>query len=115
MEPSSRPSFPGTSTPREQIDRMSFDFLNFNEFFRALRTYNPLQVTIELLLIGLFVHWVLRFLRGTRGARLLKGIAFVLISLFLIIQLLAAQFQLERIRFLYTQFLTFASYAIVVV
>ena len=94
---------------------MSFDFLNFNEFFRALRTYNPLQVTIELLLIGLFVHWVLRFLRGTRGARLLKGIAFVLISLFLIIQLLAAQFQLERIRFLYTQFLTFASYAIVVV
>jgi len=94
---------------------MSFDFLNFGEFFRALRTYPPLQVAIELLLIGLFVHWVLRFLRGTRGARLLKGIAFVLISGFLIIQLLAAQFQLERIRFLYTQFLTFASYAIVVV
>src|SRR5215212_2194478 len=94
---------------------MSFDFLNFREFFRALSTYPPLQVTIELLLIGLFVHWVLRFLRGTRGARLLKGIAFVLISLFLIIQLLAAQFQLDRIRFLYGQFLTFASYAIVVV
>ena len=94
---------------------MSFDFPNFSEFFRALGNYPPLQVTIELLLIGLFVHWVLRFLRGTRGARLLKGIAFVLISLFLIIQLLAAQFQLDRIRFLYTQFLTFASYAIVVV
>jgi diadenylate cyclase len=94
---------------------MSFDFLNFSEFFRAFRTYPPLQVAIELLLIGLFVHWVLRFLRGTRGARLLKGIAFVLISLFLIIQLLASQFQLERVRFLYTQFLTFASYAIVVV
>jgi diadenylate cyclase len=94
---------------------MSFDFLNFREFFRALGTYPPLQVTIELLLIGLFVHWVLRFLRGTRGARLLKGIAFVLISGFLIIQLLASQFQLDRIRFLYTQFLTFATYAIVVV
>ena len=94
---------------------MSFDFLNFREFFRALGSYAPLQVAIELLLIGLFVHWVLRFLRGTRGARLLKGIAFVLISLFLIIQLLAAQFQLDRIKFLYTQFLTFATYAIVVV
>ena len=94
---------------------MSFDFLNFNQFFRAFRTYSPLQVTIELLLIGLFVHWVLRFLRGTRGARLLKGIAFVLISLFLIIQLMAAQFHLDRLKFLYTQFLTFATYAIVVV
>ena len=94
---------------------MSFDFINFGEFFRALGSYAPLQVAIELLLIGLFVHWVLRFLRGTRGARLLKGIAFVLISLFLIIQLLASQFQLDRIKFLYTQFLTFATYAIVVV
>src|SRR3982751_3869651 len=94
---------------------MSVAFLNFSKFFRALRPYPPLQVAIELLLIGLFVHWVLRFLRGTRGARLLKGIAFVLISLFLIIQLLASRFQLERVRFLYTQFLTFASYAIVVV
>jgi diadenylate cyclase len=94
---------------------MSFDFRNFGEFFRALGTYPRSQVAIELLLIGLFVHWVLRFLRGTRGARLLKGIAFVLISLFLIIQLLASQFQLERIRFLYGQFLTFASIAIIVV
>src|SRR3954462_15749459 len=94
---------------------MSFDFLNLQEFFRALRAYTWYQVSIELLLIGLFVHWVLRFLKGTSGARLLKGIAFVLISLFLIIQLLATQFQLERIQFLYTQFLAFASYAIVVV
>ena len=94
---------------------MSLNFLNLQEFLRALQGYPWYQVAIELLLIGLFVHWVLRFLRGTRGARLLKGIAFVLISLFLIIQLLASQFQLERIKFLYTQFLTFATYAIVVV
>jgi diadenylate cyclase len=56
-----------------------------------------------------------RFLRGTRGARLLKGIAFVLISLYLIIRLAASQFQLERIDFLYRQFLGFASIAIIVV
>src|SRR2546426_473083 len=71
--------------PRPDPTRISLDFLSSGDFSRAVRTYPPLQVTIELLLIGLFVHWVLRFLRGTRGARLLKGIAFVLISLFLII------------------------------
>src|SRR3954465_12056378 len=94
---------------------MSFDFLNIQDFLRALRTYQPWQVAIELLLIGLVVYWVVRFLRGTRGARLLKGIAFVLISLYLIIRLGAYRFGLERIDFLYRQFLGFASIAIIVV
>lgn len=66
-------------------------------------------------IIGLVVFAVVRFLRGTRGARLLKGIAFVLISLYLIIRLVASQFGLERIDFLYRQFLGFASIAIIVV
>ena len=95
--------------------RMSLDFFNLRDFLRALQSYDWWRVSIELLLIGLFVFWILRFLRGTRGARLLKGIAFVLISLYLILQLLATQFQLERIRYLYDQFLYFASFAIVVV
>ena len=43
---------------------MSFDFLNFQDFLRALRPTRRWQVAIELLLIGLFVYWVLRFLRG---------------------------------------------------
>jgi diadenylate cyclase len=94
---------------------MSLDLFNLRDFVRALQSYDWWRVTIELLLIGLFVFWILRFLRGTRGARLLKGIAFVLISLYLILQLLATQFQLERIKYLYDQFLYFVSFAIVVV
>jgi len=94
---------------------MSLDFLNLQDFVRSFRLYPLWQVSIELLLIGLFVYWVLRFLRGTRGARLLKGIAFVLISLYLIIALLAHQFELTRIQLLYDRFLSFASFAIVVV
>jgi diadenylate cyclase len=90
------------------------DFLNFTSFFRALRTYSWWQVAIELLLIGLVVYWVVRFLRGTRGARMLRGIAFVLVSLYLIVGLLADQFGLERLRFLYEKFLLFASFAIVI-
>ena len=46
-----------------------------NSFFRALKIYGLWSVTVELLLIGLVVFYVVRFLRGTRGARLLKGIA----------------------------------------
>src|SRR3954463_5095889 len=94
---------------------MPNQFLNFSDFFRALHTYAWWQIAIELLLIGLAVFWVVRFLRGTRGARMLKGIAVVLISLYLIVRLLGDKFGLERIDFLYGKFLLFASFATVVV
>jgi diadenylate cyclase len=94
---------------------MQTDIINFRTFWTAFRSYPWWQIAIEWLLIGLVVYWVVRFLRGTRGARLLKGIAFVLISLYLIIRLGAYRFGLERIDFLYRQFLGFASIAIIVV
>jgi diadenylate cyclase len=89
------------------------DFLN-SSVFQTIRR-EPLAVSVELLLIGLVVYWVLRFLRGTRGARMLKGIASVLIILYLLIQLVASTFHLDRIRFLYGIFLQTASIAIIVV
>jgi diadenylate cyclase len=89
--------------------------LDLSGFLRALHAYHWWQVAIELLLIGLVVYWVLRFLRGTRGARMLKGIAFVLITLNVIVRLLSTRFGLDRIQFLYTRFLIFASFAVVVV
>jgi diadenylate cyclase len=90
------------------------DFLNLKSFFRALGTYDWWQVAIELLLIGLVVYWVVRFLRGTRGARMLRGIAFVLIGGYLVVRLLSTQFGLDRIGFLYEKFLLFAGLAIIV-
>lgn len=91
------------------------NFLNVYEFLRALRAYPWWQVAIELILIGLAVFWVVRFLRGTRGARMLRGIAFVLVALYLIVRLLGTEFGLARIEFLYTQFLPLVSFAVVVV
>ena len=70
---------------------------------------------IELLLIGLVLYWVVRFLQGTRGARMLKGTAVVLIGLYLVVRFVAVQFDLERLDWLYTRFLAFASVAVVVV
>ncbi len=94
---------------------MHSDFLNLSSFLRAVRTYPWWQVTIELLLIGLVVYWVVRFLRGTRGARMLRGIAFILIALYLIVRLLGSQLGFSRLEFLYSRFLLFASFAVVVV
>src|SRR5215208_4525337 len=93
----------------------SDNLLNFQNFITALRSYKWWVVSIELLLIGAVVFWVVRFLRGTRGARMLKGIAVLLISLYLIVRLLGAKFGLERVDYLYGKFLYFASLITVVV
>jgi diadenylate cyclase len=88
---------------------------SFKSFWTAVQAYHWWQIAIELILIGAVVFWVIRFLRGTRGARMLKGVAFVLISLYLIVRLVGNQFGLNRIEFLYGRFLIFAGAATVVV
>jgi len=66
--------------------------------------YNPWIVLAEWLLIGIVVYLVLRFLRGTRGERVFKGFVFLTLS-FLVVQLVAQQFGLDRISYLYPYFL----------
>jgi diadenylate cyclase len=90
-------------------------FSNFHGFLNALRVYGWWRIAIELLLIGFVVYWVLRFLQGTRGARLLKGITVVLIGLYLIVRIVGQRVGLERVAFLYEKFLLFASFAVIVV
>jgi diadenylate cyclase len=94
---------------------MDDSLFNFSSFLRALGSYKPFSVALELLIIGTVVFWVIRFLRGTRGARMLKGVAFVLISLYLVVSLVGSQLGLDRIEFLYGRLLYFAFFAIVVV
>src|ERR1041384_704208 len=95
---------------------MSGNLVNFViSFLRALGAYKTWQIAIEMLIIGAVVYWVMRFLRGTRGARLLRGITVVVIGLYLIIRLLAASLGLDRIDFLYGKFLGIVATAIIVV
>ncbi len=88
---------------------------SFTDFVRAFQSYPWWQVAIEWLLIGAVVFWVVRFLRGTRGARLLKGVVVLLIALYLIVTLVGERFGLQRIQYLYGQLLLFVSLAAVVV
>jgi diadenylate cyclase len=91
-----------------------------NYIGRVLTDYNPLVVAVELFLIGWVVWWVTRFLRGTRGARLIKGFGLMLVVVYVVIRLLPQLTQgdpsggWERAEFLYGRFLLFAFVALVV-
>jgi diadenylate cyclase len=94
---------------------MKDDLFNLNSFFRALQIYGWWRVTVELLVIGLVVFYIVRFLRGTRGARLLKGIAVVLVAMYVTVRFVAIKFELDRIAFLYDKLLGIATFAILIV
>ncbi|MCH8969033.1 MAG: TIGR00159 family protein [Planctomycetes bacterium] len=76
------------------------------DYFRQLgsEAYNPWVILIEFLLIGVIVYGTLRFLQGTRGARLMRGIGVVVVASFVVVRMLAERFGWERIEFLYQYF-----------
>jgi diadenylate cyclase len=82
-------------------------------YFSRIRQYPLWIVLLELLLIGVVVHLVVEFLRGTRGARLIKGAALFLIIAYVVI-LLGGE-KLARVEFLYSRLLVLATFALVVV
>ncbi len=59
-------------------------------------SYNLVLILIELLLIGFVVYSVMRFLRGTGGEKLFKGIVVLLLG-FWMIRFLTGSLGLERI------------------
>ncbi len=79
--------------------------------FRELQSFydrfadRPWVVLIELLLIGSVVYAVLRFLQGTRGARLVRAVLAILAVSFAVVRLLAARYDFERINVLYPYFI----------
>ncbi len=71
---------------------------------------------IELALIWLVLYLIFRFLRGSRGARLLKGVGLVLIVATLVVILLGQDpSRFARLRFLMGNFVQFALLALVIV
>jgi len=90
------------------LDRLS-------QLWTRLRGYNPIEVLVEFALIWLVVWLIFRFLEGTRGARMFKGLAVLLILMSLLILVLTRDQTFQRIQFLYQGFLGFAAVALVVV
>ena len=91
---------------------------NFNQVWARVQHYLENEwwaVCFELAVIWVVVYLILRFLRGTRGARVIKGVAIILIIGTLSIQIFGGANQLERLSFLYSGFLGFISFALVIV
>ncbi len=65
----------------------------------------PWVALIELLLIGSVVYTILRFLQGTRGARLVRAVLTILAVSFAIVWLIAERFEFDRINVLYPYFI----------
>lgn len=86
-------------------------------YFRRFGTeaYSYQTVLIELALIGAGVYFVLRFLRGTGGAGLLKGIAVLIVASFFIVDVMASQFGWQRIEFLYTKYVSALIVAVLII
>lgn len=74
-------------------------------YIQEISFYEKLIVVAELLLIGLFVYVIISFLEGTRGERLFRGIIFVLVAGFLLLNLVVKIFEMERIAYLFNGFL----------
>ncbi len=94
---------------------MDYYYDRFNQLLERIGTYPVHEIVVELVLLWVLVYLVFRFLRGTRGARVIKGVALILVIATLVIQVLTGENAFRRLDFLYTNFLTLASLALVIV
>lgn len=93
----------------------SFDRLNL--LSQRLQGYGDewWQVLLELAVIWIVVYAVVRFLRGTRGARVIKGLVLLLVIATLLIQVVGREDSFARLQYLYRNFITFVTLAMVIV
>ncbi len=80
-----------------------------------LKGYPTYAVLIEISFITLVIWAIFRFLKGTRGARAIKGVILLAIITTLLFKVLGSASAYARISYLYTNFLSFASLALVIV
>jgi diadenylate cyclase len=66
---------------------------------------HPVVTFIEFALIGAVVYALLRFLQGTRGARLVQAVLLIFAVSFALVRLVAQRFELDRINVLYPYFI----------
>ena len=95
--------------------------MNFDRIiqqFNRVRTYianDTAEGLIELLLIGILVFLALRFLRGTRGARVFKGVILILVIATLVISIMGSEYHFHRVQFLYERFLGVITLGLIIV
>lgn len=80
-----------------------------------LTGYEPWALLVQFAVIWAVVYTVFRFLRGTRGARALKGVFFVIVLAMVTIAAMGNDSDFAPLRFLLENFLGFVAIAMVIV
>ena len=91
--------------------------IELQSFWMRISEYNPIVIVFELVVIWIFLYVIWRFLLGTKGIRLIKGMGLIAFSLVLILNLLNVEgdVSFDRLDFLTEHFLGIAALVIVVV
>ena len=90
---------------------MPFDTIN-----QIVQSYRALDIIIEIAVIWACVYLVVRFLKGTRGAGIVKGMAVALVMVTLLIKVVGHGTDIfGRLNFLYDQFLGVVAILLIVV
>ena len=83
---------------------------------QIFNSYSIYELVVELAVIAICVYIVLRFLRGTRGAGVIKGFAVVLVVVTLLISVLSQSTNaFERLKFIYEKFIGVIAVLLIVV
>ena len=99
---------------------MPKDLLNnlierFSETIDRIQAIPLYEIAIEFLLFWIAIYLIVRFLRGTRGAGLIKGIGLVTIIAVLLIAVLGQEERFERLTFVYGNLLKFLTFALIII
>jgi len=86
-----------------------------DQLIKRIQTYPWWVVLVEFIAVWAMVYIIMRFLHGTRGARVIKGVALILIISTLTIRVLGSGTSFERLNFLYSNFLGYATLAMLIV
>jgi diadenylate cyclase len=86
-----------------------------HELLIRLQGYPHYLVAVELIVLWVIVLVVYRFLQQTRGARVAKGMALILVLVTPAIRIIGSETEYERLNFLYSQFVKFAALTLVIV
>ena len=74
--------------------------------FWNLFVSHPLETIVELLVIGVCVFFALRFLQGTRGGGVIRGLIVLIVPLAILVALANTSGYFERLNFFAEQFVT---------
>lgn len=92
---------------------MGFD--RFIRLFERVQTYPWWQVAVEVLVIGIVVYAIIRFVQGTRAAGALKSVLLLLLVATLLIRVAGGPEAFQRLKFLYDNFLALVAIALIVI